>query len=267
MKKCCVQKTLDNTSTLGLPLEPFHPVCLGEQGLQITSDLPEPRFRVSKNLSEQIAGYLRVQIIRGELTPGSRILEARLAETMNVSRGPIREALRILEKTRLIELTPRRGARVTNMSLADIEALYDVLTELYGLVARKAAENRDQRDLERIREAVKRAEAFASKGDPPGYYDAIFEFAAAIRKASRNALADQIAEDLEPATRRTQFATLSGRVDDLAKNITFFQKAMRHIEKGNAEMAQQTLRQYAQNEKGFALRMQRKLSAREAREG
>ena len=228
--------------------------------MQAPSDVPEQRFKVAKNLSEQIAGYLRVQIIRGELAPGERLLEAKLAETMDVSRGPIREALRVLEKTRLIELTPRRGARVTEMSLEDIESLYDVLTELYVLVAGKAAENRDQEDLERITDAVQRAETFASTGDPAGYYDSIFDFAEAIRKASRNALADQILEDLEPATRRTQFATLSDRVDDLAKNVTFFQKAARHIENGNTEMAAQTLRKYAQNEKNFALRMQRKLN-------
>ncbi len=226
--------------------------------MQVPSDVPEQRFKVSKNLSEQIAGYLRVQIIRGELAPGERILEAKLAETMQVSRGPIREALRILEKTRLIELTPRRGARVTEMSPVDIESLYDVLTELYALVAGKSAENRDQDDLQRIGTAVKGAEACASKGDPAGYYDSIFGFATAIRRASRNALADQLLEDLEPATRRTQFATLSHRVDDLAKNVTFFQKGARHIEKGNAEMAAQTIRQYAQNEKAFAVRMRSK---------
>jgi DNA-binding GntR family transcriptional regulator len=223
--------------------------------MQAPSNVPERRFKVSKNLSEQIAGYLRVQIIRGELAPGERILEAKLAEAMEVSRGPIREALRILEKTRLIELSPRRGARVAEMSPVDIESLYDVLTELYALVAGKSAENRDRDDLQRIGTAVKGAEACAAEGDPAGYYDSIFDFATAIRRASRNVLADRILEDLEPATRRTQFATLSQRVDDLAKNVTFFQKAARHIEKGNAEMAAQTLREYAQNEKAFALRM------------
>lgn len=228
--------------------------------MQILSDVPEQKFKVSKNLSEQIAGYLRVKIIRGELAPGERILEAKLAEKMDVSRGPIREALRILEKTRLIELTPRRGARVTNLSLIDVESLYDVLGELYGLVARKAAENRDPQDLLRMDDAVKRAEAFASKGDPAGYYDSIFDFATALRRASRNALADQILDDLEPTTRRTQFATLSDRVDDLARNVTFFQKGLRHIEKRNANMAEKTIRKYAQNEKDFALRMHRKLS-------
>jgi len=226
--------------------------------MQAPSDVQDQRFKVAKNLSEQIAGYLRVQIIRGELAPGKRILEAKLAETMQVSRGPIREALRILEKTRLIELTPRRGARVAEMSPADIESLYDVLTELYALVAGKAAENRDQEDLQKIGTAVKGANACASKGDPAGYYDAIFDFAIAIRKASRNSLADQMLEDLEPATRRTQFATLSRRVDDLTKNVTFFQKGARYIEKGNAEKAAQIIRQYARNEKGYALRMRRK---------
>ena len=66
----------------------------------------------------------------------------------------------ILEKTRLIELTPRRGARVTEMSQVDIESLYDVLTELYTLVARKAAENREQEDLQKIDRTLFRAKGF-----------------------------------------------------------------------------------------------------------
>jgi hypothetical protein len=103
-------------------LDESSPHLTTEKNMQPPSDVPEQRFKVSKNLSEQIAGYLRVQIIRGELAPGERILEAKLAETMEVSRGPIREALRSLEKTRLIELTPRRGARVTEMSPVDIES-------------------------------------------------------------------------------------------------------------------------------------------------
>jgi DNA-binding GntR family transcriptional regulator len=211
-------------------------------------------FKASHNLDEQIAEYLSAQIIQGKLEPGERILEARLAEELGVSRGPIREALRILERKRLVKLIPRRGARITELSAAYIEWLYDILNELYSLVARRAAENRTQKDLAQIRRSVKRIEDCAVRGDVPGYYDAIFEYASIGQQAARNPLLDQMLKDLEPSTRRAQFASLSLRTEDLKQNVAFFQHAARYVEEKNAEMASQIIRAYAQNEKEFALK-------------
>jgi len=65
-------------------------------------------FKPSKNLAEQIALYLGERIIRFELKPGERLIEEELARDLKVSRSPLREALRILEKKWLIDLIPRR---------------------------------------------------------------------------------------------------------------------------------------------------------------
>lgn len=211
-------------------------------------------FKPSDNLNEQIAEYLSAQIIRGELEPGDRILEARLAQELGVSRGPIREALHILERKRLVKLIPRRGARVTEMSASDIEWLYDILIELYSITARRAAENRTQKDLVQVRRAVRKIKDCAARGDVSGYYDAIFEYASVGLQAAKNPLLEQMLNDLEPSTRRAQFASLSRRAEDLRETVTFFEDAVRYVEDKNAEMASQTIRNYAQNEKEFALK-------------
>ena len=219
-------------------------------------------FKASNNLDEQIAEYLSAQIIRGELEPGERILEARLAEELGVSRGPIREALRILERKRLVTLIPRRGARITEISVAHIEWLYDILNELYSLVARRAAENRTQKDLAQIRRSVKKIEDCAARGDASGYYDAIFEYASIGQQAARNPLLDQMLKDLEPNTRRTQFASLSRRTtEDLRKNVVFFERAAQYVEDRDGEMASQIIRAYVQNEKEFAVKNTKPKSA------
>ncbi|MFW6284555.1 MAG: GntR family transcriptional regulator, partial [Desulfosalsimonas sp.] len=70
-------------------------------------------FSVSSGLAEQIAAYLEDRIIRLEIKPGQRIREAAVAEELGVSRSPVREALRILENNLVVEIIPRRGARVT----------------------------------------------------------------------------------------------------------------------------------------------------------
>jgi DNA-binding GntR family transcriptional regulator len=64
----------------------------------------------TESLSEQIAKHISEQIIRGELVEGERIQELRIAAELDVSRGSVREALLLLERTHLIEIYPRRGA-------------------------------------------------------------------------------------------------------------------------------------------------------------
>jgi len=210
-------------------------------------------FRATGSLDEQIAEYLGRQIITGELRPGQRIKEARIAEELGVSRGPVREAFHILERRRLIKRLPRRGATVADMSRSYVDSLYDILIELYTLTARRAAEHRTKQDLVRIRRALNRIRQCADKGDVSGYNDAIFEFSTVGVGAAKSPLLAQMLSDLEPFTRRTQFASLSQRAADLKKNVTFFEEAVKFLEDGDAENCSRTIRAYAQNEKVFAL--------------
>ncbi len=212
-------------------------------------------FKASENLAGQIAQYVGEKIIQLELKPGQRVLEAKISEEFGVSRGPVREALRILEKNRLVELIPRRGARVTEISASYIEWLYDILEELYALTARKFIENCSEKDRRMLQDALKMIEKSAAKGDITGYFNAIFEYALAGLKGAKNPLLEQMLIDLWPSNRRVQFASLSFRAEDLNKNVGFFKRATRYVEEGNAKMASQTIRDYAQNEKAFALKM------------
>ena len=214
-------------------------------------------FKPSNNLCAQIAEYLSTQIIKGELKSGERIKEAKLAQELGVSRGPIREALHVLEKKRLVEMRPRRGARVTQMSASYATSLYDIIVELYGLAARKAAENRSNKDLQGIRHALRRIKDCADKGDVPGYYDAIFKLALVGEKAAKNPLLEQMLSDLEPVTRRVQFASLRHRAEDLKKSVAFFERFVQYTEAKDGEMACQTIRAYTENERELALRNRR----------
>lgn len=207
------------------------------------------------SISGQIAKILAGRIIRGELEPGQRILEQTVSDEMGVSRSPVREAFLTLEKQRLVEILPRRGARVAEMSRQDIQSLYDLVTELYALAARKSAEFHTQEDLQKIRETVEHVRACATEGNSDKYYEAIFEFSLAALEVARNPLLTQTLADLNGLTRRAQFATLSKRVDDLTKNAEFFERALEYVEKGDAQMAAQTIRAYGHNEKDFAMRL------------
>ena len=95
-------------------------------------------FQNRKNLAQEIADHVSEKIIQMEIEPGERILEARIAQELNVSHSPVREAIRILERYRLVELSPRRGARVTDMSERHVGWMFDSCV-VSGPPARKSA--------------------------------------------------------------------------------------------------------------------------------
>jgi len=103
---------------------------------------------------EQIADRICAAILGGRFRPGERIQELRLAQLFEVSRGPVREALRILEREGLVTMSPRRGAQVTALSIAEVEQLFDIRAALSSLAAQQAARNIRPGELEALRRTV-----------------------------------------------------------------------------------------------------------------
>ncbi|MBU0993791.1 MAG: GntR family transcriptional regulator [Proteobacteria bacterium] len=95
------------------------------------------QFHIPDSLSDHITGYIENKIITLELKPGQRILEANLAEEMGVSRGPIRDSLRTLEKSWLVERLPRKCAHVSKLTENHVNSIFEVLIELYAIFVRR----------------------------------------------------------------------------------------------------------------------------------
>jgi len=96
-----------------------------------------------QSLRELIVARLRQAIITGDLAPKSRLLEPELARQLNVSRTPLREAIRQLEVEGFVTTVPRIGCFVSEITPQDVEDLYAIRTVIEGLAARQAAENPD----------------------------------------------------------------------------------------------------------------------------
>lgn len=104
----------------------------------------------SKPLRERIADRIRADIIKGVFADGERLIEPKLAEIYGISRTPIREALRQLESEGFIEIVPRKGAVVKELTIKDIDNLYAIKANLEGLAARQAVDNITERDIEKL---------------------------------------------------------------------------------------------------------------------
>jgi DNA-binding GntR family transcriptional regulator len=104
-------------------------------------------------LVDRLAAAIQGRIVGGSIPVGTRLRQEALADEFEVSRTPVREALRKLQATGVVELLPNRGAVVRGPSARDIREAYEVRAELEGLAAELAAGHISDRDLTRLREA------------------------------------------------------------------------------------------------------------------
>lgn len=139
---------------------------------------------MSKHL--RLAARLREMVVEGELAPGSKINEAELAKFFDVSRTPLREALKVLAVEGLVEIVPNRGASVARMRAADLEPAYQVLAVLEGLAGELAAHNITEAEIAHIRELQDRMEAALARSDLHIYFLLNQQIHEAILDASGN---------------------------------------------------------------------------------
>lgn len=103
-----------------------------------------------KPLREVVIENIRDAILSGDFPAGMRLTELQLADEMGVSRTPIREAIRNLEQEGLVVMIPRRGAYVADVSIHDINEVYEIRTALETLAAGLAAERIEDSEIEEM---------------------------------------------------------------------------------------------------------------------
>ncbi|MCR4610410.1 MAG: GntR family transcriptional regulator [Lachnospiraceae bacterium] len=115
-------------------------------------------------LRNVVFNTLRDAILRGEMTPGERLMEIPLAHKLGVSRTPVREAIRMLENEGLAVTYPRRGAQVAKMSEKDLDDVLEIREVLDTLAVSLACDNMGEEDFDRLQQAVDEFVA-ATKGN------------------------------------------------------------------------------------------------------
>jgi DNA-binding GntR family transcriptional regulator len=121
--------------------------------------------RPDRTLPEQIADHLSAEIINGAYKTGDRIREQEIADLHGTSRGPVREAIRALEKRGMLRFTPRRGAYVMGFSLDAVADQFNIRATLMGLAARTAALVAGPEDLREFFDRVAALDSMAQVPD------------------------------------------------------------------------------------------------------
>lgn len=137
-------------------------------------------------LHDKIVERLHDLITEGELKPGERINERELAERLEVSRTPLREALRVLAAEKLVTISPNYGASVTRMTRQEIHDTFELMSALERFSGELACQRVTAEELHQIRAAHEAMLGHWQRQDLPAYYHANQRIHDLINRASRN---------------------------------------------------------------------------------
>lgn len=186
---------------------------------------------------------LEDDILDGKFKPGDRLDEQALARRFEVSRTPVREALRHLASSGLVEIRHNQGAAVRALTTAELVEMFQVLAELNGLAARLCARRLSRNELKTLRELNDVCHERAEANDADGFYAANFDFHAFIDKGAQSKFLLDECEKLEK------------RLNAYRRHITFQPRRMERstvehyriveaIEKGEEDDAHKLMREH-----------------------
>jgi DNA-binding GntR family transcriptional regulator len=157
--------------------------------------VPARAERAEMGLSHGICEQLQQLIYAGEIAPGERLNEAALALRMGTSRGPIREAIRMLTGIGLVVAVPNRGVFVRQISVREMLEIYELRALLFGHAAQQAAEHLSDADRLEFEQLLAGMDAACEAGDGQRYYVLNLRFHALLVAQWPNQRAQQAYED------------------------------------------------------------------------
>jgi GntR family transcriptional regulator, gluconate operon transcriptional repressor len=163
-----------------------------------------------RSLAEDAADRIREQIVSGGFAPGEHLVEAKIAEQLAISRGPVREAFKLLRAEGLLKEEPRRGTFVVSLTTADVREIYGLRAALESRAARMLARDQDPIAIDRLRAMADEIDAAVRAGSAARVSQADLAFHQALCELCGNARILEVFDRYVP--------TLRGllRLDELA---------------------------------------------------
>ena len=210
-------------------------------------------FRAQDSLAEQIAHHLERQIVTGDLVEGERIQEMRIVAELEVSRGSVREALLILQRRHLIDIFPRRGAVVTELTPALVKSLYEVLNLQLSLVVRRWAEVWQQAGLEPFMEGIQHIQEAVVEEDTELFFEHSLEWLKSASVFAANPYLDQQLKDMQPSVRRAYYLALQMNKRELEESFSFLRGLLDAVLLRQSERAAEYLEEFVMHQRNLVL--------------
>lgn len=148
--------------------------------------LPTVQVEVPQIYARSVTPIIEEAIIYGELQDGARLTEEEICQKMGVSRSPVREAMRILERDGLLVREPRRGVRVSELTVAELDQLYVCRISLESLAARLAVQNATNKEIKAISAAHQACIKALDRDDIREHFRGNVEMSQKLFSASHN---------------------------------------------------------------------------------
>ena len=191
-------------------------------------------------LYQEVAERLRQRIFAHELTPGTWIDEQKLAEQYGISRTPLREALKVLASEGMVDLKPRRGCYVTEISRQDLDDLFPLIALLEGRCAADAVKRAKPAEINELKVIHERLEAAARDGRMDAFFEANQEFHRRIQELANNRWLLSVIQALRKVLKLSRMHSLSleGR---LQQSLDEHRGILAAIEAGDAAKAEKLM--------------------------
>jgi DNA-binding GntR family transcriptional regulator len=191
-----------------------------------------------QSLPDLAREYIMNRIARGELAPGQQIKEEEVANGLNISRPPIREAFKSLEAEGLVVRRPRRGVFVTEITLKDVWEVYTLKAHLYAMATDIALDHFTTDDLQFLTQRVSEMEQCVARKPPDlmGYQEDHQAYHHRILKVADNERLTQFASTLHLQVQRFSYQTLQD-ADHLLESIDYHQRILSAIERRDRDRA------------------------------
>ena len=154
-----------------------------------------------RSLAEDAADQIRERILAGGFRQGEHLVEARIAEQLNVSRGPVREALKLLRAEGLVEEEPRRGTFVARLDSADVREIYQLRAAIEGRAAKLLASTRPPAALAELRALAGAIDEAIREQDVAGISRADLAFHEGLCRLSGNGRLEEVFNRYVPVLR------------------------------------------------------------------
>lgn len=224
------------------------------------------KYENRKTRSELAYEVLKDAIILNILLEGERLQERQLAEALKLSRTPVREALKRLEIEGLVEMLPAGGFKIKELTLQDLEDIYELRIVLEGLAARLAAQRASSSDISYLKHLLQRLELALDEGkvDIPTFLNA--QFHQAIAEATRNKYLIALISRFNNTLQRLKYATLAypGRA---RKAFEEHQQLLEAVEQHNPEEAERIAQEHVRRAKEIQIKIYQERALHKALSG
>lgn len=201
-----------------------------------------------KPLNEYIAQHLSEMIITGELVAGERIIEQTMSAKLEVSRNSLREALITLEQWHLIQMIPRKGAVVSELTPDGVRSLYEMFFLLLQRVVRKLCQHCDQTTLAQLEKFVQKLTSVAESNDSSVFQYLAFSSTELVISNTNNRYMRSVLLDLMPAMRRCAYLAMNRNPSEVHVSLLLFSNLLQQIKTQQCDAAISSLDTYAKHQ-------------------